>query len=270
MDSTGRVLFTENYVNNYPVYPEGINIIYYKNGKIKEKGRMKNNQKDSTWTTYYFSGKIESEKAYIDGQICGTQCSYYENGNPKLTENQLLGCRLIDTTFKLVRTHKDYGTNVWFCNSVETGEQIHFHENGQAKERGWYGLLDSFPKTSRLKFNVSLSKVGPDTTDRPYWFENIKSLYYPVATRIGNWTTFYENGQQESTGIYLPQPFYVGRIDTAQIEDIENEALVECVVKSESIIFLKDKTWQYFSERGEMTREEYYTNGRLISVKQIR
>lgn len=54
--------------------------IYDENGRLVEKGTVKNGKRDGLLEAYYKSGKLRSRSTMKDGKLTGTSEKYYENG----------------------------------------------------------------------------------------------------------------------------------------------------------------------------------------------
>ncbi len=52
----------------------------YKNGKVKSKGKVKDNKLEGEWTYYYENGKVALKKNFVDGVPTGQWLFYNENG----------------------------------------------------------------------------------------------------------------------------------------------------------------------------------------------
>jgi len=88
--------------------------------------------------------------------------------------------------------------------------------------------------------------------------------------RCGPWFTFYENGQLESEGKYLPNVFMIDypTKDSAGIAVIVRRSGFEDNQYTMGIrcsTYLKDGTWKYYNENGKEIGEEYYDGGFLKS-----
>lgn len=60
---------------------------WYENGKIKEAGKYKNDQKNGLWQYFDNDGKIEREVEYLKGLRNGVTKDYYNTGTVKKTYN---------------------------------------------------------------------------------------------------------------------------------------------------------------------------------------
>ena len=64
---------------------------YYADGKIKEEGIGKSDQRNGAYKSYYKNGELESEGHYKDNKRKGFWIFYYENGQVKSRENYKYG-----------------------------------------------------------------------------------------------------------------------------------------------------------------------------------
>ena len=60
---------------------DGEFIEYHSNGNIKTKGLLKNGKRTGVWTSYFVSGKVQSESKFDKGKLNGKTATYYPNGN---------------------------------------------------------------------------------------------------------------------------------------------------------------------------------------------
>ena len=60
---------------------------YYKNGKIKIKGVLKEGKRDGDWSYFYQNGNLWSWGEYADGKRNGASSVYYENGVLRMEGN---------------------------------------------------------------------------------------------------------------------------------------------------------------------------------------
>jgi len=58
----------------------GKQLVYYKNGKIKEDCNYDDNKLEGKYLNYYESGKIHEERNYVHHKLDGKCLKYYENG----------------------------------------------------------------------------------------------------------------------------------------------------------------------------------------------
>ena len=60
---------------------DGEFIEHHPNGNLKTKGLLKNGKRTGTWTSYFVSGKVQSESKFDKGKLNGKTATYYPNGN---------------------------------------------------------------------------------------------------------------------------------------------------------------------------------------------
>jgi hypothetical protein len=60
---------------------------YYKNGKIKVTGSLKDGKRDGDWSYFYENGKLWSWGEYTAGVRNGASSVYYENGRLRMEGN---------------------------------------------------------------------------------------------------------------------------------------------------------------------------------------
>jgi antitoxin component YwqK of YwqJK toxin-antitoxin module len=96
-------------------------------------------------------------------------------------------------------------------------------------------------------------------------------LYYSLDVKygtyepFGTWTTYHANGQLQSVGSYLPYNFTRTEYgyDTTKTESYCLPKGSVIMYSTETKMFLRDGKWNYYDEKGNLIREEYYLNGLL-------
>jgi antitoxin component YwqK of YwqJK toxin-antitoxin module len=81
--------------------------------------------------------------------------------------------------------------------------------------------------------------------------------------RVGEWKEFHENGQVKAKGMYG----HVHEVYHVHWSMPYGESSKGLVPGDAEIVFLKDGAWQYFNERGQLIREEFYYKGMLSIVE---
>ena len=59
---------------------EGTWVLYYDNGRIRDKGDYKNGQKDGPWVDYHKNGQLNAKGDYWNGKKDGSWVFYNEDG----------------------------------------------------------------------------------------------------------------------------------------------------------------------------------------------
>jgi|GEM_PF-6573583 len=186
---------------------------------------------EKKFTNGYFilkeRGIIRQEFKFLNGKIDGLFKEYYDNGKIKLVANL-----------------KNLGLSDSFC-----GIYKEFYKSGILKTEGNYQYVDSVECINCFDY-----------------FNNVEQkMTYRQFIRRGLWSTFYENGQLESKGIY-------NGIHLTHYTDCEYPASKKSPIGifcagSESVEYLKDKEWEYFSTKGNLIKVEYYFRGVLAEIK---
>ena len=103
---------------------------FYKNGKLKEIGQMKNGKMDDKWYFYYENGKKQYENHYYLGkQSNGEWKEYYENGSLKIKCPTMSGylygeCKEYDEEGYLIR-------KCFMRDSKKNGYEVEYNKSGK-------------------------------------------------------------------------------------------------------------------------------------------
>jgi antitoxin component YwqK of YwqJK toxin-antitoxin module len=248
----GKLLFTENYKNGMQQYPDGDVVMYNLYGGVSEKGQMVDNSKEGIWIYYNDDGSTSSETEYCLNEESGVSKEYFANGKLQVVQHYVLISEKVDSTYRVMKQRQDYKTDSGYLSSLYSGTWAEYYENGQVKDSGSFGLLKAKKDTS-IHFNRTYSS-SIDTVLRYGFVWSIKT---------GNWVEYYENGKTKSIGKYYPASISGEVTDTLQDEN-GNLKVVRC----DNPIYLKDSTWKYYSESGELIREEFYDKAKLMKVKE--
>jgi antitoxin component YwqK of YwqJK toxin-antitoxin module len=89
----------------------------------------------------------------------------------------------------------------------------------------------------------------------------------PCYIRIGSWKYFYENGNLETVGQYLPMHFVyiIPTRDSSNVAIPIKKTSFETIPNISYMLvktYLQDGLWIYYDDKGEKTKEEFYKNGR--------
>ena len=67
-----------------PLSPQdGLQTLYFDNGKKKQEGHIKNGKRDGFWTFWHENGKKSGESRYKDGKPDGLSVGWHKNGQKK-------------------------------------------------------------------------------------------------------------------------------------------------------------------------------------------
>lgn len=81
---------------------------YYKNGKIKMQGMLKDGKREGDWSSFYENGKVWSIGEYVNGKRNGIGNVFYENGVLRMegmykNDKQVGKWKLYDEQGKLIK-----------------------------------------------------------------------------------------------------------------------------------------------------------------------
>lgn len=129
------------------------------------------------------------------------------------------------------------------------------------------GLYKEYYESGILKIEGNYQYVDTIECINCYnYFENKNQNYtYRQYVRVGLWKSYYDTGILESTGIYN-KVHLIHYIDCDYPASKKSPMGIFCG-GSESLEYIKDKEWEYFSKRGNLIKIEYYFNGNIVAIK---
>lgn len=101
-------------------------------------------------------------------------------------------------------------------------------------------------------------------------YDSIKGITYtskfcrsdqPCYIRAGIWKQYHKNGVLASEGKYLPWSFII--LIRGAKEDENNPGVLSAYGEN----YLKDGTWNYYDDKGKLTKTEVYKSGLLMNEK---
>ncbi|HXC03690.1 MAG TPA: WG repeat-containing protein [Bacteroidia bacterium] len=252
-----KLLFTETYKSGMQVEPEGVNLRYNLRGKIYEKGLIHNGHRDSIWENYYPNGSIHLRTEYVQGELSGKETEYGKNGKILNETHYAVMGKLNDTNFIELKRGEREDTSIrkGSLQSYRKGDYTEYFPDGKPKLMGRYDLL--------------LQKANNPSDWHPFMHLKdtvIGRLDETVLDEIrtGVWTSFFPNGEVESEGLYCPVYAAAWYQDTVYVPDYEDSHIMVLKVVGGSMrVYLKQGSWRYYSEQGELILEERYEEGRL-------
>lgn len=216
---------------------DGTYTSYFQNGKIFEKGKIKNLEIGDEWTKYFENGNIDWTKKLKDGT--GFIHWYYDNGQISIINYKLKGKVngqvkgwFENGQIKLISNWK---------NDLQNGLCETYYENGNLKDkRNWVND----------KLNGKCES----------WYENgnrEQVEFYNNGVRDGQILQWYSNGNKKSTIKFID-----GETSGKAIVYYENgEIKVEGNFKSGT----KEGLFSYYDENGKIIRKQTFHSGELRS-----
>ena len=221
------------YINDGPY------ISYSQNGKIFEKGIIKNHQIGDEWTKYFDNGKVDWTKKLVNGT--GWNYWYYKNG------------QMSDSNYH-VNGKTDGEVKIWF-------------ENGQIKEISHWkngmqnGTCKTYPENGKSEEEANWINNKLDGK-RETWYKNGQKEqveFYKNGIRDGQILQWYPNGNKKAT-----IKFISGEVNGKAITYYENGKIkVEGNFESGA----KEGLFSYYDENGKITRKQTFHNGELLTDK---
>ena len=178
---------------------------YYQSGKIKSQGQYLNNNLDGKWKFYYESGSIKAKGFYKDSQADSLWMYYYENGTVSSKGELLKGKKVGNWQFFYENGSKKSSGYYVFDNAI--GKWLYFYDNGSVKGKAnytspGYATYEEFDGNGITKAKGFLKNGLSDSS----WVH-----YYPGGKvrargkelnghKSGHWEYFYENGKTSAVG----------------------------------------------------------------------
>lgn len=273
----------------------GVYHLFLANGKLFEKGRLKNKvhvdtvfrydemgdvikyhiyQKDTVLYVYlkdgdyiekYQNGKVYQKGKLSNGVFNDDWVRYYENGQPEWIQEYVNGTGLVTWFFE----NGNISSKSYRVNRKPHGEVKHWYENGNLKEVSYWinGLQDSvytvFYENGQMQIRSNF-KNGKYHGKSNEWHENGQlklESYYTDNVLQGRFKQWKDNGKLEIDGIYIDEHLkgkIYGYHKNGKISTIGN---------------LIDKTpdgmWEFFDESGKLIKKRYFENGNLIKEEKF-
>ena len=95
------------------VVTDGESITFYKSGKVKFQGMMKNGKREGLWKSYYESGVKWSETTFSEGKKNGKTTTWFENSQMRY--------------------------DGFYTNDVESGQWSYWDEQGKLSQKKDFG-----------------------------------------------------------------------------------------------------------------------------------
>ncbi len=129
------------------------------------------------------------------------------------------------------------------------------------------GQYKEYCKSGKVKIEGVFAKADSIECVNCYDKNENKIIFKAHATimRVGEWKEYYENGQIKACGVYNGIHETYG---ATYPKDYGTKQFVTYFVPGDyREEYLKDKSWKYYNESGQLIREEYYFNGVLADVE---
>ncbi len=180
---------------------------FYESGKLKAKGKYKNNKRIEEWTFYFENGAVEQIGNYKNGKPDGEWKWYYGNGKPLRIEN------FSDGKHNGLYVEYEQDSSVVVKGIFIDGERdsIWFYQVGDEIEEGEYrnGLPEGkfkhyYRQTKQLKYEGEYVQGNPDGKHKWYYENgNLKEIgNYIMGEKHGDWLQFDEQGLLLQSTVY--------------------------------------------------------------------
>ncbi|MBR8535917.1 hypothetical protein KDU71_10145 [Carboxylicivirga sediminis] len=275
---------------------------WYETSQLQQEGNYHRSQQEGIWRSYHENGQLASEGMMKAGMAHGIWKHYFESGKPesilnhKDEETVLIQDVWNEQGIQLVKAgnghFKTYFTSGQLLaegqvkEGLQQGKWLTYYENGQLQEEGIYAnniyqINHSWAPDGKA---MVVDGNGYYTSYYADMKKVLESGSIVDGLRDGNWITLYETSQST----YLEHFYEAGResgeikfyFETGElyaygtVEDnkkegewtwYHNNGLV-----SSTVNFIQDKKegiQSMWNEVGDLTKEEYYTNGELTEEK---
>lgn len=274
----------------------GVYHLFYTNGKLFEKGRLKNkvhvdtvfrydeqgevikyhiHQKDTVLYVYlkdgdylekYHNGTIYEEGKLTNGTFNDNWVRYYESGQPRWIQNLANGTGNIiwfyESGLKLSEENK--------VNGKTNGIVKHWYENGQLKEEtNWkngisHGLHTFYYENGNVEQYIYwINNKAEGKSESFYSNGNIKQLKFFVNDELeGPYKQWKENGLLEFDGAYNNKQLS-GMVFKYHSNGI---VAVKGFVKNS---YAPTGILEEFNEKGKLVKKGYFENGKLIKEEKF-
>ncbi|WP_430817755.1 hypothetical protein [Carboxylicivirga sp. RSCT41] len=257
---------------------DGIWRSYHENGQLASEGKMDKGISSGQWKHYYNNGKPESILFHKDEETVIIEDVWDENGHQHVKNGE--------GHFKLFHSNGQVMTEGQVKEGLQKGEWLSYYENGQLKEEGVYEG-DLYLINNTWKSDGTAMVVDGNGYYQSFYDDEIKvheSGSILNGLREGNWISLYETTQST----YQEQYYKAGRrsgetkiyFETGElyaigsIEDNKREGEWTWYhgngLISSTANFVNDKKegkQSMWNEVGELTKEEFYSNGELTEEK---
>ncbi|HFG0564776.1 toxin-antitoxin system YwqK family antitoxin [Flavobacterium psychrophilum] len=216
---------------------DGPFISYLQNGKLFEKGFIKNHKEGEEWTKYHENGNIKYEEKLKDGN--GFSRWYYENGQ--------------------------ISDSVYYIKNKMHGEIKHWHKNGQIREIcGWKngiqnGIYETYYENGKPKEKATLINDELDGKNERWHKNGQKDFihFYKLGVREGNVKEWYSNGKMEIDANYSS-----GKKNGKVTLYYENGNLrTEQFFKNDQ----RNGVCIWYDENGKLIQKEIYVDGQIVT-----
>ncbi|QSW89954.1 toxin-antitoxin system YwqK family antitoxin [Flavobacterium endoglycinae] len=225
--------FIQYYVNDGPY------ISYFQDGKVFEKGIVKNHKIKDQWTRYFNNGNIEWSIDFKDGT--GLKTWYFEDGQ--------------------------ISAKTAYIKNKLSGQNKHWFENGQVKEISYWtngmqtGLFECYFENGKLEQRTNWKNDEPEGLSER-WYNNgqKKNIQFFKGGLIdGNGKQWHPNGKLQVDLNYIS-----GKKNGKALKYHENGNLqVEGNYKNDE----QDGVWKWYDENGKFIQKDIYVNGKLIEIQ---
>jgi antitoxin component YwqK of YwqJK toxin-antitoxin module len=224
----GYVYIKDTLVSEGMILPGGIFdstwTTYYKTGKIKSRGTFNRGVKDGLWTYYYTNEKKEQEGKFKNNVLRGRWVWYYENGIVKKEESFNNKGLLEGTMIEYDSLGNELARGEYY-NGKKEGSW--FYQIGDYKEIGAFtlgeqdGVWNNYYLNGKIAFTGSYNEGEPAGKHIYYHDNGFKREFgkYAGGVKHGLWRTFNDKGELTETIRYKRGE--INKINGFRVKEIE-------------------------------------------------
>ncbi|WP_289054719.1 toxin-antitoxin system YwqK family antitoxin [Carboxylicivirga marina] len=275
---------------------------WYANGQLQQIGDYKRSLQDGPWTLYHENGQVASEGLMKEGSSTGEWKNYFESGQmesifmhkdnePALIQNvwNEEGQQLVkdgEGTYKTYYITGQLMSEGKIKDAHQHGKWLSYYDNGQLQEEGnydgeLYKINNSWDKSGKAMVVDGNGYYKSFYADGNKIFESGSIVF---GLREGTWNTLFESTQT----VYQEQNYKAGlQSGIVNIYFESGDLYASGSMKdnkrdgewswfhgngliSSTVNFVADKKegkQTMWSEVGDITKEEFYSNGELTEEK---
>lgn len=272
--------------NERSIDSNGVNEFYHENGQLASKGKMEDGMPVGHWKNYYPNGRLRSEGERKKGKLDSLWNFYSEKGVLEAKIWYEEGKK--DSISKIYSKEGFLEQKVFYEAGKKEGVAFHYYPDGTKKRRIPYengkkdGTAFEYNEEGRI-INLLEYREGKLRKKEAI---NRKD---EEGERIGEWKSFYSNGQLEWEGYFQTGKkhgvfkYYDEKGEVEEIRKYDNGKRLE---DSEDLMVLDTKKkyyedgtvkmkgtyrpdgtehgiFKYFDENGEIEKTEVYDDGNL-------
>jgi len=259
---------------------ERVDTLYNKDGSIEAYGEIRNEKRYGVWYFNFRDGKSYKTINYLEN---GEALVKYFSDEDLTNAIELDGMRALPYNFKnqifylskYIEGHYSfpdyditynglYYTYYPSANASSKGNVVNDEFDGK--------LIRNYKSGVRMNvINFSNGKLNGEWItyrEEPQLRIWTKGDYYENA-KIGTWKEYYSNSQIKEEGAFNAdlKAVYITDENINSLQTLYPDIELKYYQMAQFPLNFKSGCWKYYSEKGELTKTEYYEKGQLIKTK---